>query len=120
MFLQVFYLILFSSLLACGQICFKMAANHLNANSDLPIAQALLTNNWLWGAFILYGFSTLLWVYILRVIPLSFAYPFVALGFIIVPAASWYFFSEQINNWYMIGAGFIIFGLLIITLKSQV
>lgn len=119
MLLQILYLVAFSFLLACGQICFKLAANHFNATSQLPIVQAFLFNGWLWGAFVLYGFSTLLWVYILRVIPLSFAYPFVALGFIIVPAASWYFFSEQINSWYMFGAGLIILGLIIITLKAQ-
>ncbi|MTI09387.1 DMT family transporter [Curvivirga aplysinae] len=117
---HVAYLVGFSFLLALGQLCFKSAANHLNQNNDLPIIEALISNFWLWGAFALYGMSSLLWVFILRVVPLNLAYPFVAIGFILVPLGGWYFFSEHVNSWYILGVGFIILGLLIITLKAQI
>ena len=116
---HIAYLIAFSFLLAIGQLCFKSAANYLNQNNHLPILEALFTNLWLWAALVLYGISTLLWVYILRIVPLNLAYPFAAIGFILVPLGGWYFFSEQINFWYVIGMALIITGLLIITLKAQ-
>jgi len=55
-----------------------------------------------------------LWVYILRTVPLSFAYPFSALGFVLVPVAAKLIFGESIGRMYLIGAVLVIGGLLFI------
>lgn len=69
----------------------------------------------LWAAVVLYGGATLLWIYLLQTIPLSRAYPFAALGFVLVPAAGVLFFQEQVSGLYAAGAILIVVGLSLIS-----
>ena len=64
-------------------------------------------------AVALYAGATLLWIYILTKIPLSYAYPIQALAFPLVVALSFFLFKETvpINRW--IGVGIIVFGALV-------
>jgi hypothetical protein len=78
-------------LLAVGQILFKRTAARL---VGLPMPEqllALLIQPSFYTACLLYAAATVLWVWLLTYIPLSAAYPFVALSFVIVPVASWCF-----------------------------
>lgn len=103
-------LVAFALLLSAGQILFKQAAT---ASDEKPFHLALL-NGWMVAALFLYGFATGLWVWILRSTPLSIAYPFVALGFILVPLAAHYLFGEQLTIRYISGVVLIIAGLVVI------
>lgn len=97
--------------LGCGQVLFKAVGLRINGLVDL-ISQprvALL----FFGALSLYGVSTLLWVLALRTIPLSRAYPFMALGFILVPIISHYVFGEKLTINQVVGMAFVVTGLLI-------
>lgn len=93
--------------IAAGQILFKKAAMHLPANPQLV---DWLLNGWLIAALILYGVTTLLWIWVLRHAPLHLAYPFMALAFIIVPLLSHYFLGEPINIKTFIGGALIVIG----------
>ncbi len=66
------------------------------------------------GALALYGAATILWMYVLKVVPLAYAYSFMALTFVIVPVFAWFWLGETVNLKYVIGAALIIFGLLFI------
>lgn len=101
-------LVLFSIMLACGQILFKKAAL---ACGDRPLFPGLV-NAWMLLALVLYAGATLIWVAMLRSVPLSVAYPFAALGFAIVPLAAWLLFDEQLDVRYAIGSTLIISGIL--------
>jgi len=75
-------------LLAAGQILFKRTAARL---VGLPMPEqllALLVQPSFYTACLLYAAATVLWVWLLTYIPLSAAYPFVALSFVVVPIAS--------------------------------
>lgn len=61
----------------------------------------------------LYGAATLVWIWLLSKMPLSQAYPFMALGFVLVPLASAYFFGEQLHLKYWAGMACIIGGILL-------
>jgi drug/metabolite transporter (DMT)-like permease len=97
--------------IAIGQILFKLAAR------DSAHASALggLLNGWLVAALILYGGATLLWVYVLRSVPLSIAYPLFALAFVIVPVLSATFLDEPLGVSSFIGGALIIAGVYIST-----
>lgn len=112
---QIFQLIAFSVMLAGGQTLFKLSAASTPSLFTLTGFLALLTNIWFWLALILYGTATLLWLYILQQIPLSLAYPFVALGFIFVPSIGWLAFHEPLNMYYVFGIVLILSGLGLIT-----
>ena len=98
-------------MLSTGQVLFKKAA--ISGEGDGLIGMFL--NPWMFTALCLYGAATMLWVWILRTTPLSFAYPFVALGFIFVPAAASVFFAEELSWRYGLGCAMIIGGILTIS-----
>ena len=110
-------LIAFSFLLAAGQILFKKAALKLNSEVVVTLS-GILANYWLIAAVALYGSATLLWVIILRTVPLSLAYPFAALGFVIIPVAAFFIFNEKSNINYVIGHEYIIAGIILTQLKG--
>lgn len=93
--------------IAAGQILFKKAAMHLPAH---PQMIDWLLNGWLIVALVLYGITTLLWIWVLRHAPLHLAYPFMALAFIIVPLLSYYFLGEPLNTKTFIGGALIVIG----------
>jgi multidrug transporter EmrE-like cation transporter len=104
-------LIAFAVLLSSGQVLFKLAAMAGNAKS-FPLA---LCNGWLAAALMVYAIATVLWVWILRTTQLSIAYPFVALGFVLVPLAAHYLFGEPFAARQVLGTLLIIAGLLAIS-----
>jgi drug/metabolite transporter (DMT)-like permease len=117
--LQLGLLLLFISLMSGGQILFKIASSTLSTQGSLQDTLfCILTNPFLISGIFLYGLSTILWVFVLQTMPLSRAYPFVALSMIIVPAMGILVFKEAFSPSLLIGGVLIVCGLLIITLWS--
>ena len=111
-YLQVLACVL---MIAAGQVMFKWAGINISSNKDFLFSKGF----WIAGAAIaLYGFATIVWIYLLRNIPLSVAYPFMALSYVLVPLAAWVFFSEQITLTYMAGIALIILGVLVTTVRA--
>ena len=102
-------LTLFSALLALGQTLFKQAAL---AMGDQPLIPGIV-NRWTIAGLAVYGASTVLWIAILRTTPLSVAYPFSALGFLVVPLAAHFLFGEPLHARFLAGAICIIVGILL-------
>lgn len=112
---QVAGLTLFAVMLASGQMLFKMAATTSQRLTDLAGVLSLVVNPWLWLALVLYGGATGLWIALLQRVPLSLAYPFVALGFVIVPVGAWLIHGEILGWRHAIGTGLVLAGLFVIT-----
>ena len=104
-------LIAFTSLLSCGQLLFKAAAESSNGRDIL----SSFLNVWMISAITLYGLGTILWVYILRSTPLSVAYPFAALGFVIVPIAAHFVYGEALGWRFAAGATLVVAGIVLIS-----
>jgi len=107
--------------MAIGQIMFKLAAGdvqRLQGTSVPRLVIALALNPWFITAVLLYGALSCAWVWILSGMPLSTAYPFVALAFILTPLLGYYFLGETITWTYAAGLGLVIAGLLLV-LRSQ-
>lgn len=111
---QLTELMTFPLVIAAGQILFKRAAGQIGSaqGSSWVLEVARLPTMWL--AVILYAAATLLWVRILTTVPLSRAYPFMALAFVIVPAAGHFLFSETITVRYAIGTALIVAGVAVV------
>ena len=97
--------------IAAGQILFKRAAGQITPAGNWLLELARLPT--MWVAIALYAGATLLWVRILTTIPLSRAYPFVALAFVLVPAAGYLFFDETITAKYAFGTALIVAGVIV-------
>ena len=101
-------LILFALMLASGQALFKTVGLVLRGAG---VAAALRTPA-LWAALVLYGGATVLWIWILSRVPLTRAYPWVALGTVLVPLMGWYWFDEPVGAKFWLGVGLIALGLV--------
>ena len=113
-FVIIIQLVLFSVLLASGQVLFKIVAQTTTSIARPADLIYVIANPWAWGAVTLYGLATLLWIVLLQQIPLSRAYPFAALGFVLVPAASALLFREVLGGQYLIGTACILIGIIVI------
>ena len=98
-------------LISLGQVLFKYVGMLSAAEPNGLNARAMA-----FGAVALgiYGLATLIWIYLLRSIPLSKAYPFMALSFVLVPLAAMVVFSEAVNAAYVAGLLLIISGIFVI------
>ena len=61
-----------------------------------------------------YGVSLLLWLYVLGRVEVSFAYPFLALGFVLVAVAGWQWLGEPMPPARATGIGIILAGVLVL------
>jgi undecaprenyl phosphate-alpha-L-ara4N flippase subunit ArnE len=117
--LDVAMLLLFSLLLSGGQALFKKVALDLPQSGFATTLSALLLDWWFYAAVAIYAANTFLWVFILRRVPLSSAYPFVSLGFVVVPFAGWYFWNEQIRAGHVIGTALVLTGIAVMTFSTK-
>ena len=74
----------------------------------------LLFNPLIFGALSLYALGVVFWLYVLSRFDLSYAYPFGALSYVLITAASWLIFKEEIPAMRMAGIGCIMVGILIL------
>lgn len=103
-----------SLMLAAGQILFKRAAATLSIGEGLVATILSMITLPMATALVVYAVATLLWVYLLHSIPLSRAYPFVALAFALVPLASWLVLGEHLGPRYFVGLALMLVSVWII------
>lgn len=111
------YLILISVFLgAIGQILVKIGAVNLQLNfvgiNLFKSLGAIITNLPVMLGIISYGVSFLLWIKVLSKVELSYAYPMVSLGYVLVMIFSYFIFKENISLIRIVGVTFIIIGVL--------
>lgn len=98
--------------ISCGQILFKHGALGLAKDAKL---WAIFFSMPVIAGILIYGASTVMWIYLLREVALSKAYPVFALSFVFVPILSWLFFDETLDKTYFAGMLFIIIGIIFST-----
>jgi drug/metabolite transporter (DMT)-like permease len=103
-------LAVFTVMLACGQVMFKRVGLSLQGHSGLEAILLVIREPLLYAALALYGFATLLWIWILSRVTLSQAYPWVSIGMVIVPLLGWLVFGERVTAPFWLGVVFIVVG----------
>lgn len=98
--------------ISSGQILFKQAA--MFGSTKQGLIDAWVLSPWIWIAGAVYCIATVLWIYVLRFAPLSVAYPFMALAFVIVPIGSRVAFGDHLGSTQILGA-FVIAGGVVLT-----
>jgi multidrug transporter EmrE-like cation transporter len=73
----------------------------------------LLLNPWVISSFTCAFLASLSWIAAMTKFPLSYAYPFMSLAFVLVTFLSAVFFKESITIPKSIGLGFIVLGIII-------
>ena len=113
-------LILSSVLLnAFAQIFLKLGLRKMSgislSNNIIDKCISFAINPYILAGFISYGVSLVIWLRVLYKVDVSFAYPFQALGYIIVTILAWIIFQENINLMKLIALAFITLGLIMLT-----
>jgi drug/metabolite transporter (DMT)-like permease len=101
------------AMIAVGQVLFKAAAGQWRLQGWTWQTLLALLSPSLLVALAIYALATVLWVYALRTLPLSVAYPLFALTFVLVPLLAHYAHGEPLVARTFVGAGVIIVGVLI-------
>ncbi len=118
-----FILIISSVLLnALAQIFLKfgmMQITPLNHKNNLiETSSKIIFNPYIFSGLTSYGISIILWLWVLSKVEVSLAYPFQALGYILVTILAWLLFQEQINLLRICALVFICIGLILLALSA--
>lgn len=111
-------LLLFILLSVAAQLFLRIGgAYSIQAENFLA---AWVLNPYWWIALACYGASFICWIRTLRLMPLSSAYPWTALIYVLTPLASMLVLQEKLSLTYLLGILCILGGIFMITRKKRV
>jgi multidrug transporter EmrE-like cation transporter len=99
------------ALSTAGQILLKSGAQHLAGLGRPEFLLAALRDIRVLSGLAAWIASTLCWLYVLRVTPLSRAYGLTSLTYVLVPLAGVYVFGEQLRRPHVVGLILITMGI---------
>lgn len=80
----------------------------------LASAMRVAFNPWVFSGLTCYAISVILWMYVLSKVQVSFAYPFLSVGYVIVVVAAYFLFREPVNAMKLSGVALICAGVLLV------
>ena len=119
--MQTFLLIATSILLgAFGQLSMKKGMGDLGVMSmglSKLIANllAMLSSPFVLLGLLLYVVSTFFWLVVLSRVELSYAYPMISIGYVVVFVLSWLFLQERLPMIRILGLTFVCVGVLLVS-----
>jgi multidrug transporter EmrE-like cation transporter len=118
-------LILASVLLAAiAQVTLKIGMNKVTEANGGQLAldgdalKQILTTGMVWVGLAIFGVSAVLWLFALSRASLSFAYPFAALGYVVIVIASIFILHEHVPLLAWVGVALIVLGIFLIAQGS--
>ncbi|HHA2860103.1 SMR family transporter [Stenotrophomonas maltophilia] len=121
MYLKFIPLILFSvALNASAQLFLRKGMPNVSLVTNqgvLELAQGALRivfNPWVFSGLSCYAISIVLWMYVLSKVQVSFAYPFLSVGYVIVVGAAYLFFREPVSVMKLAGIALICAGVVLV------
>lgn len=116
-----FALILSGVLLnAAAQLLLKAGTNavghfEFSTANVLPVGMKLALEPHILGGMVCYGFSLIVWIMGLSRVPVSVAYPMLSIGYVINALIAWQIFGESLSAQKLVGIGFIVLGVVLVT-----
>jgi multidrug transporter EmrE-like cation transporter len=106
---------------ATGQVMLKhgmqLASSRANSTgSSLVISAA--TSPWVLSGLVVFGISAIAWLGALSKVPLSIAYPFNAIGYLVILTASIVILHERANLLTWAGSLMVVSGVIIVVLSK--
>jgi multidrug transporter EmrE-like cation transporter len=92
--------------------------NALDTGAPTDIAYEILSSPLVLGGVCCFGLSAFLWLFVLSRVPLSSAYPFVAMGIFVTVLAGSIVFAEPISAMKALGVSLIMGGILLVGFGS--
>ena len=91
------------------------ALNTVKSDGIVGLVWSVGTNPWVIGGMALHVSALVVWLWALSKVDISFAYPFLALGYVLVSAMAWMWLGEELNPTKLLGMAIIIVGILVLT-----
>lgn len=113
-------LVLVATLLgATAQLLLKAGTNAIGQfdfywQNALPTATRLAKEPALLGGVACYGLSLIVWIMALSRVPVSVAYPMVAIGYVLNAFAAWHWLGESLGAQKLVGISFIVIGVWLV------
>ena len=112
--------ILFST---TGELLFKMGMNRIGGFefSGAAVRQVLpriLLNPFIWFGFIGFGLGAVFWLAVLSRVPLSIAYPILALSYFVVVVEARLILHEHVTWKRLLGVSIIVVGVVVVGLSE--
>ena len=104
---------------ATGQIALKTGLNQLPPKPAVGTVLRSILTPWVFTGFLCYGLSSLLYLVALSRLDLSYAYPLVALGYVIVTVLAWRLLGETVPLMRVAGLAIICLGVLVLALSYR-
>jgi drug/metabolite transporter (DMT)-like permease len=118
--LAVIYILISVFTGAIGQIMLKkgmttMGPVTLTLNQLPTVLWSMATNLWVIFGLLIYVTGTVFWLSALSRVDLSYAYPFASLSYVVMLAASWFLFHENITVMRLLGTLVVALGVFLIS-----
>lgn len=117
-----YILIISSVLLNClAQIFMRkgmLGVGQVGLSGLFSSAVEMFFNLWLWGAMACYGISILLWMVVLSKVQVSFAYPFLSIGYLVAAAIGYFWLGENLDLYKIAGIFIICLGICVLSRSS--
>ncbi len=122
MSLQLLFVILFTvALSACAQLALKLGVTSGKVISSIDehargfeLLWSVITTPMIWLGLFIYGFSVVLWLWVLSKTELSVAYPFVGISFIITMVFGAFILNEGVTPMRIAGTVLVSLGCVLI------
>ena len=103
------------SLGALGQVLLKSGLRELGERPPPLVAlRSIFTNRLVFSGFACYGLSSLLYIVALSRLDLSYAYPMIAISYVMVAVLAWRFLNEPIPALRVVGLVVVMVGVTIL------
>ncbi len=99
-------------LLKKGMISHSLANN--TSESMFNLFWSVGTNPWVMIGMVLHVGALIVWLWALSKVDISFAYPFIALGYVFVGLLACFWLGEQISPLRLIGMTIIVVGVIVL------
>ena len=119
-----FFLILFSvTLNAFAQLFLKKGMTVIGKidftmSSIISLIPQLIVNGYIIGGMVSYLISIFAWFVVLSRVPVSYAYPYLSIGYVITAVAAYMFLGESLSLYKIVGIVVICAGIVILSLGA--
>lgn len=107
-----------------GELLFKIGMNRIGGFEFSPhalraVLPRVIRNPFIWVGFIGFGLGAVFWLAVLSRVPLSLAYPILALSYFVVVAEAWLFLHERVTWQRFIGVAVIVVGVVMVGVSER-
>jgi len=100
---------------AAGQICLKFGLSKLGSQAAFVVITAMFRDWYVLAGFVAYGVSSLMYLFVLSRLDVSYAYPFVAINYVFVTFLAWLILKESVPTLRLVGLSIICLGVLVLS-----